>query len=155
MEIVTARWANIRRMLILCVAVGLVVHVAAQSPPELIIRNGLVVTADARSEADVRIRNGTIAEIGRNLAPAAGAREIDARGMTQADLAARAPEVVCNSASLVLRAGQQRADIGRQFRLHGARWLAEVIFATGAHAIAGALVVIAGFAHSGWRQFRG
>ena len=81
MEIVKARGANIRRSPILCVAVGLVVHVAAQSPPELIIRNGLVVTADARSGADVRIRNGTIAEIGRNLAPAAGARQIDARGM--------------------------------------------------------------------------
>src|SRR5213595_2139614 len=70
-----------RATLILCIAVGLAVHVAAQSPPELIIRNGLVVTADARSQTDVRIRNGTIAEIGRNLAPAAGAREIDARGM--------------------------------------------------------------------------
>ena len=81
MEIVTARGANIRRTLLLCVAIGLVVHVAAQSSPELIIRNGLVVTADARFEADVRIRNGTIAEIGRNLAPAAGARDIDARGM--------------------------------------------------------------------------
>ena len=75
-------WSNDRRAtLILCVAVGLAVQVGAQSPPELIIRNGLVVTADARSETDVRIRNGTIAEIGRNLAPAAGAREIDARGM--------------------------------------------------------------------------
>src|SRR2546428_5586536 len=70
-----------RATLILCVAVGLAVHVAAQAPPELIIRNGLVVTADARLETDVRIRNGTIAELGRNLAPAAGAREIDARGM--------------------------------------------------------------------------
>ncbi|PYS05810.1 MAG: hypothetical protein DMG12_06180 [Acidobacteria bacterium] len=70
-----------RATLILFVAVGLALHVAAQSPPELIIRNGLVVTADARAEADVRIRNGTIAEIGRNQAPAVGAREIDARGM--------------------------------------------------------------------------
>ena len=68
------------RILILCVAV-FVVPAAAQSPQELIIRNGLVVTADARSEADVRIRNGVIAEIGRSLSPAAGAREIDARGM--------------------------------------------------------------------------
>src|SRR5207247_9046564 len=74
--------SNARRAtLILCVAVGLAVHVGAQAPSELIIRNGLVVTADARLETDVRIRNGTIAEIGRNLAPAAGAREIDARGM--------------------------------------------------------------------------
>src|SRR3989442_6912087 len=70
-----------RATLILCIAVGLAVHVGAQAPPELIIRNGLVVTADARSETDVRIRNGTIAELGRNLASAAGAREIDARGM--------------------------------------------------------------------------
>src|SRR2546422_1301303 len=70
-----------RATLILCVAVGLAVHVGAQAPPELIIRNGLVVTADARLETDVRIRNGTIAELGRNLASAAGAREIDARGM--------------------------------------------------------------------------
>src|SRR5947207_15394686 len=70
-----------RETLILSVAVALAVHVGAQAPPELIIRNGLVVTADARLETDVRIRNGTIAEIGRNLAPAAGAREIDARGM--------------------------------------------------------------------------
>src|SRR5436309_9789321 len=74
----TMKW---RATLILGVAVGLAVHVGAQSRPELCIRNGLVVTADARSETDVRIRNGTIAEIGRNLAPAAGAREIDARGM--------------------------------------------------------------------------
>jgi len=74
----TMKW---RATLILGVAVGLAVHLAAQSPPELIIRNGLVVTAEARSETDVRIRNGTIAEIGRNLARAAGAREIDARGM--------------------------------------------------------------------------
>src|SRR5207249_10505119 len=74
----TMKW---RATLILGVAVGLAVHLAEQSPPELIIRNGLVVTADARSQTDVRIRNGTIAEIGRNLAPAAGARETDARGM--------------------------------------------------------------------------
>jgi len=65
----TMKW---RATLILGVAVGLAVHLAAQSPPEFIIRNGLVVTADARSQTDVRIRNGTIAEIGRNLAPAAG-----------------------------------------------------------------------------------
>src|SRR5437899_12301838 len=70
-----------RATLILCVAVGLAVHVGAQAPPELIIRNGLVVTVDARFETDVRIRNGTTAESGRNLAPAAGARELDARGM--------------------------------------------------------------------------
>src|SRR2546422_104976 len=83
MEIMTRGMrSNCRRAtLILGVAVALAVHLAAQSPPELIIRNGLVVTADARSQTDVRIRNGTIAEIGRNLSPGAGAREIDARGM--------------------------------------------------------------------------
>src|SRR2546427_9014165 len=84
MEIMSSRGirSNGRRAtLILCVALGLAVHVAAQAPPELMIRNGLVVTADARLETDVRIRNGTIAELGRNLASAAGAREIDARGM--------------------------------------------------------------------------
>src|SRR2546427_3124736 len=84
MEIMSSRGmrSNGRRAtLILCVDVGLAVHVAAQAPPELMIRNGLVVTADARLETDVRIRNGTIAELGRNLASAAGAREIDARGM--------------------------------------------------------------------------
>src|SRR5437867_13351259 len=70
-----------RATLILCIAVGLAVHVGAQAPPELIIRNDLVVPADARLETDVRIRIGTIAEIGRNLAQAAGVRQIDARGM--------------------------------------------------------------------------
>src|SRR6058998_3523416 len=54
---------------------------AAQQPAELIIRNGLLVTAVGRTDADLRIRNGTIAEIGRNLAAAAGARVIDAKGM--------------------------------------------------------------------------
>src|SRR5262249_41249801 len=53
---------------------------AAQTA-ELIVRNGLIVTVDGRWEADLRIRNGTVAEIGRNLAAGAGAREIDARGM--------------------------------------------------------------------------
>ena len=33
------------------------------------------------TEGDLRIRNGTIAEIGRNLPVAAGAREIDAKGL--------------------------------------------------------------------------
>src|SRR3989475_2845916 len=83
MEIMTRGMrSNCRRAtLILGVAVALAVHLAAQSPQELIIRNGLAGPADARSQTDVRIRNGTIAEIGRNLAPAEGAREIDARGM--------------------------------------------------------------------------
>src|SRR2546428_8769853 len=45
------------------------------------MRIGLVVSSDARVETECRFRNRTIAELGRNLAPAAGAREIDARGM--------------------------------------------------------------------------
>src|SRR2546425_10672192 len=53
----------------------------AQQQTEMIIRNGLIVTAEGRMEADVRIRGEKIAEIGRNLASTAGAREIDARGM--------------------------------------------------------------------------
>jgi len=54
---------------------------AAQERADIIIRNGLIVTAEGRMEADVRIRGETIAEIGRDLAPSAGEREIDARGM--------------------------------------------------------------------------
>ena len=54
---------------------------AAQTPPELIIRRATIVNADGRTEGDIRIRGEKIAEIGRNLAPAAGAREIDATGL--------------------------------------------------------------------------
>jgi dihydropyrimidinase len=54
---------------------------SAQTAPELIIRNGLIITVDGRRQADVRIRNGTVAEIGSELRPTSGAREIDARGM--------------------------------------------------------------------------
>jgi len=54
---------------------------AAQTPPELIIRKATIVNADGRTEGDIRIRGEKIAEIGRNLAPAAGAREIDATGL--------------------------------------------------------------------------
>jgi dihydropyrimidinase len=68
------------RSIVLAV-LALVAIVAAQQPAELIIRNGLVVTAVGRTEGDLRIRNGTIAEIGRNLTAAAGARVIDATGM--------------------------------------------------------------------------
>src|SRR5206468_12768631 len=53
----------------------------AQQQGELIIRNGLIVTESGRMEADIRIRGEKIAEIGRNLASTAGAREIDARRM--------------------------------------------------------------------------
>ena len=65
----------------LCIAVALLAQAAAQSSEQLIVRNGLVVTVDGRSEADLLIRDGTIAEIGPNLASAAGVVEIDARGM--------------------------------------------------------------------------
>jgi dihydropyrimidinase len=60
---------------------ALVATLGAQQPPELVVRNGLVVTAAGRTEGDLRIRNGAIAEIGRNLTAATGARVIDAKGM--------------------------------------------------------------------------
>jgi dihydropyrimidinase len=66
---------------IVTVLVALAAYAAAQQPAELVVRNGLVVTAAGRTDADVRIRNGTIAEIGRNLTAAAGARVIEATGM--------------------------------------------------------------------------
>ena len=69
------------RSIVLAVLLTFVASLAAQQPAELIIRNGLVVTAVGRTEGDLRIRNGTIAEIGRHLAAAAGARVIDAKGM--------------------------------------------------------------------------
>jgi dihydropyrimidinase len=68
------------KKLALCSVVLSIATAAAQSSPELVVRGGLVVTADGRREADLRIRNGVVAEIGRNLASAAGAQEIDARG---------------------------------------------------------------------------
>lgn len=68
-------------MCVAVIAVGLAGVGWTQQQPETIIRNGLIVTSEGRMEADVRIRGEKIAEIGRNLAPAAGAREIDARGM--------------------------------------------------------------------------
>ena len=70
-----------RRLICSGFVLALVASAATQQPAELIIRNGLLVTAVGRTEGDVRIRNGTIAEIGRNLAGAAGAREIDAKGL--------------------------------------------------------------------------
>ncbi|MBK6485708.1 MAG: amidohydrolase family protein [Gemmatimonadetes bacterium] len=51
-----------------------------RSAGELLIRGGRVVNADGVVEADVRIVETTIAEVGRSLAPGAGARVIDARG---------------------------------------------------------------------------
>lgn len=66
--------------LALMVITGLPSAPHAQQPTELLIRNGTIVNVTGRTEGDVRIRNGTIAEIGRGLKPAAGAREIDATG---------------------------------------------------------------------------
>lgn len=48
---------------------------------EVLIRNGRVVNADGIVEADVRIVGERITELGRGLAPGAGARVIDARGL--------------------------------------------------------------------------
>lgn len=53
---------------------------AAQQPAELLIRNGLIVTATGRTQGDVRVVNGTVAQVGPNLTPGAGARVIDATG---------------------------------------------------------------------------
>src|SRR5687767_12114712 len=61
-------------------ALALVAGAGAQQS-ELIIRNGLIVTEAGRIVGDLRIRGEAIAEIGPKLAPSAGAREIDARGM--------------------------------------------------------------------------
>ena len=87
----TTKWTGLRaqgrcrgilfRVAILLGLVALVAGAAARQPQELIVRNGLLVTAVGRTEGDLRIRNGTIAEIGRNLPAAAGAREIDAKGL--------------------------------------------------------------------------
>jgi dihydropyrimidinase len=59
----------------------LAVSPRAQQQPEVLIRNGLIVTEAGRVVGDLRIRGESIAEIGPNLAPSAGAREIDAKGM--------------------------------------------------------------------------
>lgn len=72
-----------RKSLHYCVAafaLALIAGAGAQQP-ELIIRNGLIVTEAGRVVGDLRIRGEAIAEIGPKLAPSAGAREIDARGM--------------------------------------------------------------------------
>jgi len=81
MATVTRGPRSLGRLIVPAVSFVLAAGMAAQQPAELIIRDGLVVTAVGRAEGDVRIRNGTIAEIGRNLAAAAGARVIDAKGM--------------------------------------------------------------------------
>jgi len=70
-----------RQSIGLAVILAFVATAGAQQPPELVVRNGLIVTAAGRTDGDLRIRNGTVAEIGRNLTPAAGARVIEAKGM--------------------------------------------------------------------------
>jgi dihydropyrimidinase len=61
-------------------ALALVRSLAAQEPPEILIRNGLIVTETGRLQADLRIRGEDIVEIGRGLTPGSGARAIDATG---------------------------------------------------------------------------
>ena len=53
---------------------------ARQEAAEILIRGGRIVNADASQLADVRVLGDTIAEIGPDLAPGAGARIIDATG---------------------------------------------------------------------------
>jgi dihydropyrimidinase len=62
------------------VATGLVASLLSQEPVEILIRNGLIVTEAGRLQADLRIRGAQIAEIGRTLTAARGARTIDATG---------------------------------------------------------------------------
>lgn len=56
--------------------------VTASNSEEVVIRNATVMTADrgTLTGTDIRIKDGKIAEIGRNLVPAAGAKVIDASG---------------------------------------------------------------------------
>ena len=54
--------------------------IAMAQPTEILIRNGTIVNSTGRTQGDLRIRNGTIAEIGPNLTPGAGAQVIDATG---------------------------------------------------------------------------
>ncbi len=51
-----------------------------QEAGEILIRGGRIVNADGSQLADVRVLGDTIAEIGPDLAPGAGARIIDATG---------------------------------------------------------------------------
>jgi dihydropyrimidinase len=74
----TASWQGL--LLIAGCSVSLMIVARAQQA-ELIIRNGLMITPQGRMQGDLRIRGEQIAEIGPNLRAAAGAREIDARGM--------------------------------------------------------------------------
>jgi len=61
-------------------SLGEALLVFSQQPAEILIRNGLIVGEAGRLQADLRIRGGEIAEIGRNLTAAPGARTIDATG---------------------------------------------------------------------------
>jgi imidazolonepropionase-like amidohydrolase len=72
--------AGIRRAGATLLAIGAALPVLAQEPVEILIRSGLIVTETGRLQADLRIRDGAIAEIGRNLTPAPGARTVDATG---------------------------------------------------------------------------
>jgi imidazolonepropionase-like amidohydrolase len=56
--------------------------VVALNSEEVVIKNATVLTADrgTLTGTDIRIKDGKIAEIGRNLVPAAGAKVIDATG---------------------------------------------------------------------------
>jgi dihydropyrimidinase len=65
---------------VVLLAHALVLSLLAQEPPEILIRNGLIVTEAGRLQADLRIRGAEIAEIGRGLTAARGARTIDATG---------------------------------------------------------------------------
>ena len=67
-------------LLALGAALGAALPVRAQEPAEILIRNGVIVTESGRLRADLRIRRGEIAEIGRDLRPARGARTFDATG---------------------------------------------------------------------------
>ncbi len=71
---------GMRRVGAILLALGGALSALAQEPVEILIRNGLVVTETGRLQADVRIRGAEIAEIGRNLTPARGARTVDATG---------------------------------------------------------------------------
>jgi dihydropyrimidinase len=57
-----------------------VAGIAMAQQTEILIRNGTIVNSTGRTQGDLRIRNGTIAEMGPNLTPGAGAQVIDAAG---------------------------------------------------------------------------
>jgi dihydroorotase-like cyclic amidohydrolase len=61
-------------------ALAVAVPVFSQEPAEILIRNAEIVTETGRLQGDLRIRGGEIAEIGRNLIAARGARALDATG---------------------------------------------------------------------------